>query len=86
MMPVCLIRACETSTTNDHVMCAAHWRLVPAHIKDRVWATWRARQAAGHTPVTVQKHVAAKLAAVRAVHGRNESHGGVGLPGAAAGT
>lgn len=38
----CPAEACPRAVRPGHLMCAYHWRTVPAPTQRRVWATWRA--------------------------------------------
>ena len=58
-------------------MCAKHWALVPAHLKTRVWATYRPGQSAGSA--SPEWYIAAD-AAIAAV-ARAERKGQKALPG-----
>lgn len=33
--------SCASPIPADRLMCRGHWRLVPADVQRRVWATWR---------------------------------------------
>lgn len=40
----CAAIGCGKTISGDMLMCAAHWRMVPAGVQARVWASWRSFQ------------------------------------------
>lgn len=59
----CPIQGCEHPVAAGKLMCLGHWRLVPAAIRARVWARFRAYRRGG----TLAPLRAAQRAAVEAV-------------------
>lgn len=57
----CHARGCEKAVPPEMLMCAAHWRRVPKHIRDAVWANYRNGQCDDKTP-SLEWHVAADAA------------------------
>ena len=39
---------CEARVSSDMLACRPHWYQLPKEIRDRVWATWRSGDDAGH--------------------------------------
>lgn len=37
----CPVDACPRTVRPGHLMCGAHWRLVPKGLQSDVWSTWR---------------------------------------------
>lgn len=57
---ICTAKGCFTLVPGEHLMCPPHWRMVPASLKTRVWATYREGQTAGSA--SPEWHVAADAA------------------------
>jgi hypothetical protein len=57
----CHARECTKKVPPRMLMCGKHWRMVPSHLQDDVWATYRPGQEISKTP-TREYLVAAKRA------------------------
>lgn len=40
-MKTCFVPHCPRQIGQRMLMCARHWRMVPAHLQDEVWRTYR---------------------------------------------
>ena len=65
----CPIDGCEFVKGPIHIMCARHWRIVPARVRDQVWKAWKNRQAHPNESGAIARHRAAMAAAIRAAAG-----------------
>ena len=50
MVHECHARGCGVAVRPELLMCAAHWRIVPARIKAAVWANYRVGQCSDKKP------------------------------------
>ncbi len=44
--PRCPVPGCRAQIDPSRLMCRSHWYVVPKHIRDQVWATWRSGRGA----------------------------------------
>jgi hypothetical protein len=58
----CHARRCKTRVPRKLLMCAMHWRMVPAALQSAVWDAYRPGQEIGNAPVTATYLSAAKAA------------------------
>ena len=61
----CHAVGCGTATDPKLFMCAKHWRMVPTHFQQRIWATYRRGQESDKRPS--RDYLDAARAARRAV-------------------
>jgi hypothetical protein len=64
-MSNCPVEGCKNSVKAGHLMCLAHWRLVPQRLQRAVNRTWRAYQR-GRTHELLEDYRTARDAAVAA--------------------
>ncbi len=57
----CHARGCKVLTDPTMLMCKRHWRMVPLHLQQAVWATYRDGQCDDKNP-SEEWHVAADAA------------------------
>lgn len=62
---VCHAIGCDVEVPPKMLMCRAHWYKVPAHLRARVWATYRPGQEVTKDPSL--EYIEAQRAAVDAV-------------------
>ena len=58
---------CSAQVPSERFACRRHWYALPQQIRNRIWATWKARLAARRHPTRqqhVDAHEAAKASAV----------------------
>lgn len=62
---VCHARGCTARVPPRMLMCRRHWRMVPAPLQDRVWATYQPGQERRKDPTA--EYLEAAHAAIEAV-------------------
>lgn len=67
MFHQCPVAGCKKRVRNEYLMCAPHWRQVPAEVQAAVWEGYRRGQRAGQFD---EQYLTARAAAVDAVNAK----------------
>jgi len=65
---VCPVDSCDLRIFDEHVMCRAHWRMVPAEMQTAVWRAFHQHEARREDRNRLNALRQAQAAAVRAVN------------------